>query len=340
MKMHNEVMKYFFGIGILFLILIAGCSKPTPENGNGLLPPSPDDGLPEYGPGDYDFSIMHDGWKRNYMVHVPTNYNENLETPVVINIHGGGGSIKSALNDVGNEYSEKYGFIYVIPAGTRSKIISDRLLTWNAGKWLSDKGSLESCCGLASDNDVDDVGFFSKMIEEVKISFNVDEDRIYVTGISNGGMMSHRLGCELEDKIAAIAPVASPAVPMDCNPSKPVPVMYIHGTADPCTLYYGGDGGGCFGGVETHYMQPAEDIVNKWKNLNNCSDESETVYQKGEATCISYNNCGSISEVEFCTIQGGGHTFPSGAQYFPVTKVGPVSYDMSFDQIWEFFQKH
>jgi len=292
-----------------------------------------------YGPGDHNFSLIHDGLTRTYKVHVPSSYNAKISTPVVMYFHGGGGSIQAAFKDGVDKYSDKFGFILAVPAGTGP--IPSRLLTWNGGKWPPGKGTtgFESCCGYASKNNVDDVGFISQMIEEVKRNFNVDENRIYATGISNGGIMSYRLACEIADKIAAIAPVAPPAVPLDCAPSKPVPVMHIHGTADPCAPYGGGTGGGCLGS-EKYEMQSAKDMVNIWKNINKCSDDSTIVYQNGDATCISYNKCGGGSGVKLCTIEGGGHTWPSGSQYLPEKNIGPVSYETSFNQIWKFFKKH
>lgn len=295
--------------------------------------------MQKYGSGDYEFSLVHDGLKRFYKIHIPASYNKEIKTPVVIYLHGGGGSIKAAYSEGIDKASDKFGFILVIPAGTGP--IPGRLLTWNGGKWPAGKGGFgfESCCGYAAKNNINDVGFITKMIEEAKENFNVDENRIYATGISNGGIMSYRLACEIADKIAAIAPVAPPAVPMNCAPSKPVPVMHIHGTLDPCAPYDGGTGGGCLGS-EKYEMQSAKEMVSVWKNINKCSDDSTIVYQKQDATCISYNKCEGNSEVTFCTIEGGGHTWPSGSQFLPANKIGPVSYDISFDQIWEFFKKH
>ncbi len=291
------------------------------------------------GANDYRFTLKHDGLTRKYNVHLPSGYDKNVPTPVVIYLHGGGGSTKAAYRDRMYKASDKFGFILVVPAGTGP--IPDRLLTWNGGKWLRGKGKegVESCCGYAAKNNIDDVGFISKMIDEVKNNFNVDTNRIYATGISNGGMMSYRLACELSDKIAAIAPVAPPAAPANCVPLRPVAVMHIHGTADPCAPYKGGTGGGCLGS-ERYEMMSAKEMVEIWIKLNGCSSGSSVVYKKGKAECISYRQCEDGSEVEFCTIEGGGHTWPSGSQYLPVDRVGPVSYDISFDQIWEFFKKH
>ena len=177
------------------------------------------------------------------------------------------------------------------------------------------------------------------MIEDVGSRFNVDKNKIYATGISNGGLMSYRLACELSDKIAAIAPVAPPATPSSCKPSRPVSVLHIHGTADPCAPFNGGTTGKCIG-MRTYSAQSASAMVGKWQKLNHCSINSERTYQKGKAVCQSYTGCRDGSDVELCTVEGMGHVWPSGWQYFPADRIGPVSYDISFDQIWDFFKRH
>ncbi len=289
-----------------------------------------------FGAGDYDFSLVHDGLTRKYKAHIPNTYNRANKTPVVIYIHGGGGSSAGSKNDGLYAYSDKYGFILLSPAGTG--VLKDKLLVWNLGPYLIN-GNIQNHPNYASEHNTDDIGFLSKIIDDVKNNFNVDENRIYATGISQGGMMSYRLACELSDKIAAIAPVAPPAAPMNCNPSRPVPIMHIHGTVDPCAPFNGGMSGGCLG-TEKELFQSAQEMVNRWLSIDNCSSESVVVYQKRNAACISYSKCGGRSEVEFCTVEGMGHTYPSGWQYLPANRIGPVSYDISFDQIWEFFKKH
>lgn len=307
---------------IVVVVFFSGCAKkqeaPEPQVGSEFT----------LGPGDHDFSLVHDGITRKYKVHVPPNYNKNVPTPSVIYLHGGGGSIKMSEKDGMEQSSDKLGFILVAPAGTGP--FPNRLLVWNGGKW--DGGE---CCGSAVEKNIDDVGFISKMIDEIKGDFNVDEDHIYATGISNGGILAYRLACELSDKIAAVAPVAPPAVPSDCRPSRPISIMHVHGTADPRVPFNGGEGA-----KERFVAQSAREMVDSWIEMNVCPTGFTTAYQKGNAKCVSYKPCKSGTEVEFCTIEGGGHTWPSGSQYMSIDEVGPVSYDISFDQIWEFFEKN
>ena len=199
------------------------------------------------------------------------------------------------------------------------------------------EGVVEQCCGM--DTSIDDIGFISKVIDQTKKDFNVDAKRVYSTGLSNGGLMSYTLACNLADKITAIAPVAPSGTPDACNPSRPVPVMHIHGTADPIAPYNGGLSGEIFGN-EGHQVLPAKDVVSKWRRIDGCTSATQNTYQKGTASCVTNNQCNGGTEVTLCTVTGMGHTYPSGKQYMSVAKIGPVSSDISFDQIWEFFKKY
>lgn len=290
---------------------------------------------------EHSFNIKHNGLLREYKVYVPKNYDKDISVPVVIYLHGGGGNMLAAYKDGMDKMSDKFGFILAIPAGKGKKILGKTIGSWNSGNWSGwSKINSGFCCGYAGENNIDDVGFISKMIDEIKKNYTVDETRIYATGISNGGMLSYRLACELSNKIAAVAPVAPPFVPEVCSSSSgPISIIHIHGTADPCALYEGGYCDSCLGSKPIS-AQSAKDMVNSWAIRNGCPAESKIVYNRGNTKCVIYSKCEQGTEVEFCTIEGGGHTWPSGSQYLPAKKIGPVSYDISFDQIWEFFKNH
>jgi polyhydroxybutyrate depolymerase len=297
-------------------------------------------------PKDYHFSLIHGGITRTYYVHLPPGYNKNTPMPVVIYLHGGGGNIMAAYKDKMDQAADALGFILAIPAGTGN--FSDRWLVWNVGKWDNN-----GCCGYAYAHQIDDVGFISRMIDEINAKFSTDPKRMYATGISNGGLFSYLLGCKLPDKIAAVAPVAPPGVPEACLSYSLVSIVHVHGTGDPFAKYNGGTGGTLFPGLPGACfdlnaqnsrgpcaVQPAERQVDYWVRKNQCSPAPKTVYKKGAAKCFLYSPCTRGTEVEFCRVEGGGHTWPSGYQYVPASKIGPVSYDISFDQIWDFFKRH
>lgn len=280
--------------------------------------------------GDYVFTLQHDNITRTYGVHVPASYQAiGPKTPVFIYLHGGGGNIQAAYNDGLGQAADRLGFILAIPEGT--VIGSDPMASrWNGGTW---GGGLYSCCGTA-----DDVGFISRMIDELKLKYNVDEKRIYAAGISNGGLMVNRLACELAGTIAAFATVAPTAVPDNCTPSRPIPVMDIHGTADTCNPFDGSDPAPFC--QQDYEKMPWYDVIGIWRPMQGCSASYTGTYSYGAADCISYTGCTTGAAVEFCRVTGMGHTWPSGAQYLPAVMIGPVSYDISTDQMWDFFISH
>ncbi|MEI8349323.1 MAG: PHB depolymerase family esterase [Candidatus Omnitrophota bacterium] len=289
-----------------------------------------------YGADDPEFSLAHDGIIRKYKVHLPPAYDGKTIFAVVIYIHGGSGDMRAVYMDGVDKAADKFGFILAVPEGTGELTFGHLRGVWNGGKWATGE-----CCGSA-----DDVGFISKMIDELKAKFKVDARRIYATGISNGGLMTNRLGCELSEKIAAIATVTPAAVKSECQPSRSMPVMNIHGTADPANPPDGSEPRSIFAkdsgtGFAMPYqrMTPYQ-VVDVWKKINQCSDKQVAGYENGAARCVIYNDCAQGSEVVLCMVEGMGHAYPSGAQYLPANMVGPVSCDISFEQIWEFFKKH
>jgi polyhydroxybutyrate depolymerase len=149
---------------------------------------------PSSAPKLFDENLQHDGRMRRFLVH---DFSGGKRAPVVIALHGGGGHPENAVDisqfDV---IAARERFIAVYPGGTGGTP-GGRLLTWNAGH----------CCAYARENKIDDVGFISAMIDQLVRSGRADPKRIYVTGMSNGAMMTHVLARELPEKIAAIGPI-------------------------------------------------------------------------------------------------------------------------------------
>ncbi|MDE1152431.1 MAG: PHB depolymerase family esterase [Micavibrio sp.] len=242
---------------------------------------------------------------RAYYVHVPDSLKGKKNLPVVMVLHGGGGSAENARKMTGmDETADRNGFIAVYPEGSGGGFLASKLHTWNAGL----------CCGASSRKKIDDVTYLSQVIDALIAGYGADPARIYATGHSNGAMMSYRLACELSDKIAAIAPNAGTLLIDDCHPVRPVPMIAVHGTADPCVLYNGGKQcGGCFSkAIGIHLpgdqwpCQPVPVTVAEHAEMNGCSDEKKVVMTKGAVTCTQYT-CPANAAVELCSIQGAGH---------------------------------
>jgi polyhydroxybutyrate depolymerase len=347
--------KIFICVGIIILIILfLGLIKKI-ENSPVIYLTN---NLSEYGSGDYEFSLNHGGLTRRYLVHVPSSYNNKTSAPLILVFHGGGGNAEDSVGYFNlNEKSNEEGFIVVYPEGT-GYMINERLFgSWNGG----------TCCPPAYDNNVDDIGFIKKMIDELKTNFNIDNNKIFSTGMSNGAIMSYGLACELSDTIAAIGPSGSIGHFNECNQTRPVPVLHFHGEADPCAKYYGCEEcTSCLGEIfvalganiklkKTKVISVPE-FINQWRTRNKCSNKTIVTYQNKNATCITYQDCDKNAEVTLCTIKELGHNWPGNTEFevkacdqFPNGRicnswknaVGALSSDIiANDKLWEFFENH
>ena len=276
--------------------------------------------------GDRWRSLSFDGRERRYLVHIPPSYDGRAPVPLVIVLHGGGGNAESAVRMTAfSDKADKEEFIVVYPNGTGRLV--DRLLTWNSG----------NCCGYALDQHVDDVGFVRALIREVEGTYRIDERRIFATGMSNGGMMSYRLACELADLIAAIGPVAGALNVESCAPSMPVSVVAFHGTADEHVLYEGGEP------RKRADSHPRIDrsvayAMDFWARRNGCSSSSQR-QTTGSITVETYTDCRAGTGVTLYAVKGGGHAWPGGQRG---TAAGdPPTRELSAtDAMWDFFARH
>jgi polyhydroxybutyrate depolymerase len=285
-----------------------------------------DRSLPALVAGDYEGSLVFEGRERYYLLHIPPSYDSRTPSALVIVLHGGGGNPEHAADMTGfNAKADSEGFIVVYPAGTGQ--LKDRLLTWNT--W--------NCCGYALDNNVNDVGFINALIDKLENTVSIDEARIFVTGISNGGMMSYRLGCELADRIAAIAPVAGALNTDSCKPSQPASVVVFHGTADRHVLYEGGEPLAQFD-PHRRVDNSVEYAVSFWVNNDECSLIPETTEQ-GNIRVDKYPGCAMGTEVVLYTIKDGRHAWPGG-QKMSIVGDEPTEEISATDIMWDFFATH
>ncbi|HYD19015.1 MAG TPA: PHB depolymerase family esterase [Patescibacteria group bacterium] len=283
-------------------------------------------------------------------MHVPKDLEGKPGLPVMMVLHGGGGNAKGMQVMTGMDgVADKNGFIAVYPEGYGSPMI-DSMRTWNAG----------TCCGAAVRKDVDDVGYIGAVIDALSSTYKIDTRRVYATGHSNGAMMSYRLACEMSDRIAAIAPNAGQRGFSPCNLKRPVPVMHIHGTEDPCALYGGGDKcGGCFSrflgiGNDNWPCKSVPQTVQETAEMNGCGKEAEVTFSKGAVSCESFA-CPQNAAVQLCAINGAGHIWagkhdrgPAVCAEDPDKKictryreiVGPPNADIDAGQLaWDFVKQ-
>lgn len=276
---------------------------------------------------DLSASLTSGGRTRTYLARVPAKSDSQATLPLVIALHGGGGT-GAAMRDLTglNAIADANGFVVAYPDGYSN--------SWADGRGMTD----------AEVAGVDDVAFLSALIDDVAARTAIDPRRVYVTGISNGGMMSLRLACQLSNRITAAAPVAANMptnLPANCAPARAVPVMFVHGDLDPLMPRAGGViPSGAGGSV----LSTAESVA-FWNGRNGCSTppaSTTTIDPVVDGTSIAfarYAPCTSGAENRFYDVVGGGHTWPGGVQYLSVALIGRTSMDINAGQeAWQFFR--
>ncbi len=261
---------------------------------------------------DHAATIEVGGRTREYILHVPAGYSGKT-APLVIVLHGAVQGAANAESMSGmSALADKEKFIAVYPNGT------GKLPTWNAG----------NCCGYAQQNNIDDIAFLRAIVAKLEKDYAIDTKRVYVTGISNGAMMSYRAACEMADVVAAVAPVEG-AQNVPCKPAAPVSVIVFHGTADRLVPFNGGVSPFQVGPHRTD-TSVAETIA-FWVKENGCAPAPKSE-QSTEVDIDTYSGCKDSTGVALYAIQGGHHMWPG-------TKMSGVKISAT-DVMWKFFAQH
>lgn len=272
---------------------------------------------------DYDASLVSGGLTRTYHVHLPPAISAGRLLPLLLSLHGrlGTGADQAQLTNF-DAVAEANGFIVVYPDGYERS-------------WADGRGTTP-----ADKAGVDDVAFLSAVLDHVMAREPVDQTRVYVAGMSNGGFMTERLGCDLAQRFAAIAVVAAnfdQPLAQRCAPSHALPVMLIHGSDDPLVP----EAGGPLDGEPTLSMA---DTVARWASLAGCSPASApaalpTVVSDGTSVQrFVYSGCHDGAQVIYYDVIGAGHVWPAGPQYLPTAIIGKTSRNLDASQvIWQFF---
>lgn len=257
---------------------------------------------------------------RKYLLYVPESYNPSTPTPLVISLHGFAEWPAHQMELSGwNTLAEENGFIVVYPSG------SGFPKRWRISE-----------TGTPSDPTID-VQLISDLIDQLKQEYNIDLWRVYANGLSNGGGMSFLLACELSEQIAAIGSVSGAYLFSleDCHPSRPVPLIAFHGTADQIVPYYGGPSSSF-----DHPFPLVPEWIEAWAERNGCSLTPNELLGQGEVSGIRYTHCQQKAEVIFYTVDGGGHSWP-GREPLPKWIVGHTTQDIDATRVmWEFFRQY
>ncbi len=333
-------MRKFIWILAALALAALACNFAQPAQPTATMLPSPvvqpgqpEDSQPQ--PGDYELTIVNGADRREVLLHLPPAYDGETQLPLLIVLHGGGGSGQQVRRSTGMDAdADEYGFIVAYPNG--SGRLGSALLTWNAGH----------CCGYAMESAVDDVGLLRVLIGSMVAHYAVDPAHIYITGMSNGGMMAHRAGAELADLVAGIAPVAASvggqasaeaALFTPPAPASPVAVIAFNGMADQHVLYEGG--------LSPMAIEPGRidlsvaDSLAFWVAANGCNPlPSSTTRARGNVLIETYADCDGSAAVVQVTIIDGQHAWPGGRDGL----IGdPPSQDVSANQMMlEFFLQH
>lgn len=271
---------------------------------------------PALAPGDYTIRLTHAGQQRSATVHVPRGYD--------------GGSLSTLVHFPGlyeepwmanlfsklSAHADENGYLVVIPAH------------YGVG-WQGVPGGVTS-------PDVDDPGFIRALLDVLVQQYHADPQRLYASGMSNGGFFTHKTACELSDRFAAFAAVSGQlptALAQTCTPVRPLPILMIHGTNDPVVAY------------DVDYA-PVTAAANFWARHNPCTttrtstDLPNTVLDFTSVTRHEYQGCTANAPVVLYDVNNGGHHWPGGIPFLPPPALGWQTYDISANTvIWDFVSR-
>jgi polyhydroxybutyrate depolymerase len=222
---------------------------------------------------------------------------------LVFAFHGAGGSGRMMQRYSGlSAVADRNGFVVVYPDAVAPRRV------WNISDDRPDAP--------------DDVEFVSRLLDLFQRTLCIDPDRVYAAGVSNGGGMTARLGCELSSRIAAIATVAGGYGNLPpCAPARPVSVLEIHGTADPVAPYDGRPP--AYAGSVAHFLDD-------WVSLDGCPPEQPPQWVAPSTQLIAWGPCAAETSIEHLRLDGVGHTWP-GAR-------GSAASVSAAQEVWDFFR--
>ncbi len=260
-------------------------------------------------------SIEHNGELRSYILYIPEAFVDNEETPLVLCFHGYGSSAETISSYANFQaIADTANFIIAFPEGA----IHDNSSHWNVEGWIEN-------------SPYDDIGFTEFIIDDISSEYTINQERIYSTGMSNGGFMSFLLACQLSPKIAAVASVTGSITPQNlenCSPEKFIPFLQIHGTSDFVIPYE----------FPVTHTESIPSLLEYWTTFNECSAEPSLESLPNISTSdgstvekYTYFDCtNNIENIHFKVI-GGGHDWPGAWGNMDVN---------ASEEIWKFFAQY
>ncbi|MDQ2889569.1 MAG: alpha/beta hydrolase-fold protein [Gemmatimonadota bacterium] len=271
-------------------------------------------------PGDYVKKMYIGGRFRDFLLHIPAGYDARRSVPLIFVFHGSSASASVIERETSFDMiADSLGFVVVYPEGLHRG--------WNIGE----------CCRYSFMEHVSEVAFVKALIGRLEAGLNLDRSRIFATGYSDGGTLSMLLACSTPQLITAVASVSGTLLdPLpECNVSKPVPALIIHGTADS-HIPFKGQAGVRSTAPGQHRTLSAPELTRFWVRRDRCN-ESPSVSRSGRVVRTEYS-CPDSAEVLFYVIEGGEHGWPGGGRGWIFSPRPPADMDAT-DSIVRFFMR-
>lgn len=275
-------------------------------------------------PGSYEFKLKVGESERYYKLHTPSNFSSKKVFPLVVALSGGSKDLsKDEMYGLVSK-ANKEGFIIAFPKAHDQTPPQDSATTWNAG----------ACCGRAKEKKVDDVGFMKEMVQAVKKQVQVDPQKVFIVGMSNGAMMAYRLACEASDVFKGIAAVAGTEGAYVCKPEKTPSILHIHAKNDEVVPFNGGKSKKPDVFAEKAIsFQSVPETVQKWVGRYSCIPTPQKLEKNEKTPCEVYQGCGHGAKIQVCVTSEGGHTWPGETS----NEVSSKTF-IANDIIWDFFK--
>ncbi|HOR40554.1 MAG TPA: PHB depolymerase family esterase [Paludibacteraceae bacterium] len=282
----------------------------------------------------YTHTTLIDGQNRFYKVYVPSHIKNNQTIPLVIALHGNGGNAEALIRETKwHTKASSEGFLVVAPEASRPNPNKPRNQRDNRQTWNDGSGRFHS-----GERSIDDVKFITTMINELKNTYNIDKNKIFVTGFSNGASMTFRLGMEL-DCIKAIAPVAGVNWIKNNTSNRKISLLYIIGAQDRAKPLEGGITKTANGIVlEKTPKPPIYENIKRWATFIDCIGEPTTFTLAQGVSGLRFTDCSSNTSIEYIIVDDLGHIWPGARQIIPKSIVGNASEKLNATEyIWNFF---
>jgi polyhydroxybutyrate depolymerase len=234
-----------------------------------------------------------------------------------------------------NSVSNTNGFLVVYPQGYG-------VVPSGGYVWADGRGTFADIAGI------DDIGFIDKLLDTILVNYNIDTNKIYICGFSNGGFMIQRLACQLNQRFAAMASLSSTmdtTLFANCNPTRPIPMLFMLGSSDPFVPY---NGGPLIGTIAETPVVGIDTLINFWKINNQCQTTNLplnlpdiVLTDSSTVTLYKFTNCSCNSDISFYRINGGGHTWPGVSIPSYEITAGHTNLDIQASvELWSFFNAH